>query len=90
LKAQINGQTFGAAGIKNGTKIPGWVIDSFLLEREAVANYNTTDFLQAYQNTAFSNYRFGLIITRGIDLYTLKVIPPVFFCNLHWIFVIAL
>jgi len=79
LLAQIFGQTFGTAGIKNGTTIPGWEIGTTLLQKEAVANYNTTDFLQAYANTAFSNYRFGVTITRGLDVYTLKVIPPVFF-----------
>jgi len=90
LLAQIFGQTFGTAGIKNGTTIPGWEIGTTLLQKEAVANYNTTDFLQAYANTAFSNYRFGVTITRGLDVYTLKVIPPVFFCYLYWIFVISL
>jgi len=82
LTSRINGVTYGASGLKENLTVASWNLGSGILERESTSFYNTTDFEVAYQNNAYSNYRFGVIIRRGTQVYGAKVIPPVFFATM--------
>jgi len=82
LTSKINGVSYPATGLKQNLTISAWNLASGVLERESQSFYNTSDFEVAYQNNAYSNYRFGVIIRRGTQVYGAKVIPPVFFATM--------
>jgi len=65
------------SGFSGKVQITGWFVGNFF-EEERASNYSTNfganQFI--YAASVYSNYRFGVTLSRGAAVYILKLLPP--------------